>query len=293
MGSVGFAKTPPDFTEALWTASQKSGLFITVDEVQDASPEEMRRFGNEIQLLVRRGANIAFAFAGLPSAVDRVVNGRGLTFLQRAKQVSLARLERYQVQDSLEMTVRSSGMEIVGEVAAQLAQAAAGYPYMVQLVGYHAWQAAVRRGAGEIADEDARWAIARARCDFDAMVIAPALRRLPAGQIEYLVAMAQCEGTWVSSGEVAQAMGRTTKDVSTFRKRLIDASLIESPGYGRVGFAIPYMRDYLVRNAASLQEDLGARWRVLLKQAGRNQGLGWVPYGRVCGLFARPRHAAL
>ena len=38
-----------------------------------ASTEEMRELGNEMQLLIRQGANVAFAFAGLPTSVDGVV----------------------------------------------------------------------------------------------------------------------------------------------------------------------------------------------------------------------------
>ena len=86
-GSIEFEKTAPTFGEILYRASCKTGLFITVNEVQGASHEEPCALGNEIQLLIRRGANVAFAFAGLPFSVDGVVNGKGLTFLQRAKQV--------------------------------------------------------------------------------------------------------------------------------------------------------------------------------------------------------------
>ena len=86
-GSIEFEKTAPTFGEMLYRALCKTGPFIMVDEVQDASHEEPCALGNEIQLLIRRGANVAFAFAGLPFSVDGVVNGKGLTFLQRAKQV--------------------------------------------------------------------------------------------------------------------------------------------------------------------------------------------------------------
>lgn len=81
MGPQGWVHRVREDRSHLWRDT------VTVDEVQDASHEELRALGNEIQLLIRRGANVAFAFAGLPFSVDGVVNGRGLTFLQRAKQV--------------------------------------------------------------------------------------------------------------------------------------------------------------------------------------------------------------
>ena len=37
--------------------------------------------------------------------------------------------------------------------------------------------------------------------------------------------------------------------VGSYRKRLIDAGLIEPCGYGKLAFAIPYMREYLLAHA--------------------------------------------
>jgi len=33
-----------------------------------------------------------------------------------------------------------------------------------------------------------------------------------------------------------------------YRRRLVDAALIEAPSYGMVSFAIPYMREYLIEH---------------------------------------------
>ena len=46
-------------------------------------------------------------------------------------------------------------------------------------------------------------------------------------------------------GDVAEKMGVSSAAVSSYRKRLIDAGLVESPSYGKLSFAIPYMREHL------------------------------------------------
>lgn len=217
----------------------------------------MRALGNTIQLLIRDGANIAFAFAGLPSGVDRVVNGEGITFLQRAYQVELTRLRDADVQESMVSTMRESGMSIERDVAASVAAAAAGYPFMVQLVGYHSWQAADRRGSTAVEQRDADAGVRTARGRFDAMVIEPALRRLPDSQLEYLLAMASMGSQAVASGDIARALGKPTKSIGTIRARLLRADLIEPRGYGKVGFTIPYMREYLRDNEAAIRDELG------------------------------------
>lgn len=245
LGSVSVSRPATALGEAMLEASGHGGLFVTLDEIQDAPADEMRELGNEIQLLIRQEANVAFAFAGLPAAVDEVVGERTLTFLQRARHVELARLADFEVGDSMEDTIRRSGKSARSEVISRLIEAARGYPFMVQLVGYYSWQAASCRGSDAIEVEDAERGVANARASFDDMVIAPALRRLPERQRAYLRAMASCASVPASSGEVATLMGAATKDVSSYRARLMREGLVTKAGYGKVDFAVPYMREYL------------------------------------------------
>lgn len=246
LGSVEFSKSATQLGETMFEASKHGGLLVTLDEIQDAPMEEMRELGNEIQLLIRQGANVAFAFAGLPSSIDGVVGNDSLTFLQRAKHVELSRLSDFEVGESFEETMSQAGMFIDEEVARQLTEASAGYPFMIQLVGYYVWQTAARRGSDSVTSVDAEKGIGAARDSFNSMVIEPALRRLPGKQLEYLHALAQCAEKEATSGMVAERLGTSTPSLSSYRKRLIDAGYIEALSYGKLSFAIPYMREYLL-----------------------------------------------
>ena len=249
IGSAELSKSPTQLGEAMFNASKRGGLLITLDEIQDAPLDELRELGNEIQFLIRQGANVAFAFAGLPTSVDEAVGADTLTFLQRAKHIELSRLSDFEVEESFEGTVWQAGKELASEAASLLTEAAAGYPFMVQLVGYYTWQSAARRDSNTVSVEDAERGIEIARANFDTMVIEPALRRLPQRQVEYLTAMARCLKQPAQTGDISKRMGLSSKDTSSYRKRLIDAAVIEKVGYGRVDFAIPYMREYLVAHA--------------------------------------------
>ena len=44
--------------------------------------------------------------------------------------------------------------------------------------------------------------------------------------------------------------------MSSIRSRLLRESIIEAPSYGKVSFAIPYMRDYLNDHKAELEPEL-------------------------------------
>ena len=83
------------------------------------------------------------------------------------------------------------------------------------------------------------------------MMIEPALRHVSGKQLEYLSAMARCGTGPVSSGDVAREMGVDSASVGTYRRRLVDAALIEAPVYGVVSFAIPYMREYLLEHVGN------------------------------------------
>ena len=132
---------------------------------------------------------------------------------------------------------------------AQLSTAAnvtAGYPYMIQLVGYHIWDAADMRDSDTIIDADVTAGIEEARIDLDNAVCIPELQGLSKNDREYLEAMAASDGP-SPTVNVAQRMGKTPNYAATYRKRLLDAFVIRETERGEVDFAVPFLREYLRR----------------------------------------------
>ena len=115
--------------------------------------------------------------------------------------------------------MRRAGKELDEDAAELLTKASAGYPFMVQLVGYYAWQVAARSGAESVNEGSARKGIQAALDSFNAMVIAPALRRVSERQFQYLAAMAQCEGDEIANGDIAKKMGLPANKVGSYRNR--------------------------------------------------------------------------
>lgn len=257
VGSLDIDYIGPTLKEGLESeiASNGSGLLITLDEVQDAALDEVRTLAVAIQQVIGDDLDIAFVFAGLPSMVESVINGKTLTFLRRALPFDLRAVGIGEVSYSFEETVAASGMEVDSVVADRLAAATYGYPFMIQLVGYYAWQCAKRAHKVVIDEEEAERGIAMARSRFDAMVIEPALQRVPESGISYLLAMASL-GESCSSGDVAKGMGKTAQQLSSTRSRLMRDSIIEAPAYGKVSFAIPYMLEYLNEHRVELEAEL-------------------------------------
>ena len=135
--------------------------------------------------------------------------------------------------------MRITGMRGMGKTA-MLNEVAAG-------------QAAYRSSAGCVDEKAARQGVLLARERFDRTVIEPALQRLSATLIEYLLAMAEDHGAPSETGEVVSRMGKSVQQVSTYRARLIREDVIEASSWGKVSFAIPYMDEYLNANRDKLE----------------------------------------
>ena len=64
-------------------------LLVTIDEVQDASRDDIREIATAVQFMIRENQNIALVFAGITTGVLDILNGKSVTFLRRAKPEEL------------------------------------------------------------------------------------------------------------------------------------------------------------------------------------------------------------
>lgn len=150
------------------------------------------------------------------------------------------------VREALNATITQEGRSITGDALIEATNATGGYPFMIQLVGYHVW----RKATGHRIDLAAVHAgILAARKRLGSTVHATALADLSAVDRTYLLAMSHDEGE-SSTGEIARRLHETPYYASVYRARLIDAGVIEPTRRGYVTFAIPYLREYLREHAA-------------------------------------------
>lgn len=256
-GELSFRKAISDTTRAL--TKHKRGLLITIDEVQDTSIEEMTAIATNVQYMIREEQNIGLVFAGITTGVLDLLNGEGITFLRRALPEELAPIPIDEVARALRKTIELTGLEISDGALICAAEATCGYAYLIQLVGYHVWREGRRHvdSSATITEIDARTGVKAALDRFDRSVLETALARLTKPSMDYLLAMAQDEGV-SSTAEVARRMGKPAASANTYRRLLIERQIIESTAPGYVGFSIPFMREYLLRNRGALLARYGA-----------------------------------
>lgn len=256
---VSKSSTGPETLRGVLTsvASQETqhgaGLLVTVDEIQDADADDVRLIAAAVQHLIRERKNIAFVFAGLTMGVMDLINGRALTFLQRAKAEELASIPLSDVSDSMASTVEGAGLHLNGKVLEMTACATRGYAYLVQLVGYRVFANARKHADRDVSIslEDARKGIEEAYGEFEGSVLDVALADLPLRAIEYLIVMAKHEGN-VPTKEIAAELSLPPASLTATRRQLIKAQVIDAPSRGVVRFSIPLLREYLLKSSSEI-----------------------------------------
>ncbi|OZG59407.1 ATPase AAA [Bifidobacterium tissieri] len=233
-----------------------NGLLVTIDEAQAADRDDMVAIATTVQHLTSEDRNIAFVFAGLPSMASKWLNDDVMTFLRRAQPERLGDVPLTDVSQAFTDTFTSTGMLLEGEALSHATHATAGYPFMIQLVGYHIWRVAKRRHQQEdsitVTIEDAETGVRDALSRLGDTVHGPELDGLSPIDKTYLLAMAQDDGP-SSTAAIANRMGKDAQYANMYRMRLIEAQVIEERGYGKVDFAIPYLREYLREHAAYIR----------------------------------------
>lgn len=220
------------------------GILITLDELHYMRKSEIIDFGVTVQHLVRENFEIAVAMAGIPQAVTPLLaseSGNPVTFLRRANRIDLGLIDIDGVRVALAEPVEDLGLDWEPRALEQAAMTCGGYPFMVQLVGQECFR---RREGEQITAISVEKAVPVAQRKLWQLVHEPALADLSARDRDFLLAMAQDDGPSKTS-DLAERLGVDAQYAGAYRRRLIEAELIESVGYGLVDFALPYLREYV------------------------------------------------
>lgn len=224
-------------------AQRGTGLVITVDEIHAADRAELSRLAADVQHFIREGLPIGLIFAGLPAAVSDLLNEGVATFLRRADRIDLHAASITEVEHSFSETFAEARIPLSANLAREAAEATGGYPFLIQLVGYHLWQESEKASDDLDAEAVAR-AVAAARRRNERVVIEAALSTTSGRDRDFLQAMAE-DRRASSTTDIGARTGMRPNAVGNYRTRLMDAGLIEPAGHGLVDFAIPGLREYL------------------------------------------------
>ena len=220
---------------------RRKSVLILIDEVQGGS-EELKQLIIAYQELVGEGRDVAIVMAGLPAALSVVLNDKVLTFLNRAEKIMLEPLRIAEVEAFFRRAFREESIAVPDHLLQKAAEKTEGSPYMMQLIGYYLTLNAT--SDAKITDKVFKKAIAGAEKDFQNDICLTVLRSLSDRDVRFLREMSSMDEPALVA-DIAKGMGVSREYAQQYRRRLLDAGLIETVKRGEVRFAVPYLADYL------------------------------------------------
>ena len=211
------------------------GVLLTVDELHDVDRDDVRDVASAVQIVTRRRLrSVAFAAAALPLVEHTHLSDPNMTFLQRCARAPLGPLDPAETLAALRQPIVDSGSAIDDDALAEAVAATSGYPYMIQLVGFHSWQTRQHADA-PISLSDVRAGAAEAEHAMIDQIAGPTWNRLSMMDRRFLVAML-ADDVDSSLTNIAERIGRSPQYARTYRARLIAAGAISPTSKACVRF---------------------------------------------------------
>ena len=223
-------------------AKKDRGLLILVDEVQ-ANSESLKQLIIQYQEMQSEGLDVALAMAGLPACVSSVLNDKVLTFLNRSEKVELGPLKISDICNYFKLAFESSGLKVSATQCKRAAEATYGSPYLMQLIGHNLTSSETKTCTDEMLEQS----IALANEDFKNDVCKTTLAPLSDKDIAFLTAMSEDEST-SNISDIASRLNVKSDYAQKYKKRLLNAGVIEVASRGSVRFAVPLLREFLIEN---------------------------------------------
>jgi hypothetical protein len=228
-------------------ADKHKGVLLTLDEAHAADLSELLVLSQTLQLVTkRRSLPIALVVAGLPQ-LPSLLTGPELTFLERMPKIELGFLGPDACRLALTKPAADRGVRFTDDALTTLVDASGGYPYFVQLLGYHVWEAR----SGRIVDRAAvTTAVREAARMAAAQVFTPRWDRLAPKEQEFLRVMAELQvlrpDDPVAVADVRERLGAASyEDISYLRVRLLQKGVVRPAGRGMLRFTFPGMVEWI------------------------------------------------
>lgn len=176
----------------------------------------MKQLASVYPHFIEEGRNVALIMAGLPAHVSQLVSNKSVSFLRRARQHHLGRIDGPDIETALRKTIVDGGASIDDPAVLETVSAVDGFPYMTQ---------EPRDG-----------------------VLATTYRELSKGDIRFLEAMLPDQQP-SSLADVVTRMGVRSNYASKYKERLIDAGVLGDVGQGFYTIDPPGFKDYVREHA--------------------------------------------
>jgi len=242
------------------------GVVLLIDEIQDANLAGLRTLAltwQHLQSEPPRKATVpppALIGAGLPNSATVLTDAASYT--ERWEYERLEALTPDAAETALARPARYLGVVWHPAALGHAVQVTQGYPYLVQLLGAHAWEHAGNPDPGAtIGESDVEAATLQATSELTTLYRGR-WERATSGEQTFLTAMAAAGDEPVPRSHIAAVLGVQSRALSSPRASLIEKGIVMPDRHGYLSFTVPGFAAY-VRSVASdeLQADAAsAAW---------------------------------
>jgi len=216
------------------------GLLFTIDEISADYPE-MVELISTFQFFIREKRNVALIMAGLPNKVLQMFQNSSISFLRRAFLRKLDPISYPEVRAAMKKTVELSGRQIEAGALMKAADSTQGFPFLIQLIGYHSFNQSNRKTINE---DDVDVGIFEAKQDMENMILDASLYELSDNDRRFLMAMLP-DGEESRMSDITARMDTSASNASHYKRRLVNQGILAEAGRGKVVFSMPMMKDML------------------------------------------------
>ena len=224
-----------------------SGVILLIDELQYVAEAELSSLIMAVHKTSQRQLPVVLIAAGLPQLVGNM--GRSKSYAERLFDFpQVGPLSRADAITAITEPIAREGEKIAKPAVAEMIDRAAGYPFFIQVWGYHCWNEAKK---SPISLADVKRSEPIVIKDLDESFFRVRFDRLSPSEKRYLRAMAELGEGPHRSGEVADKLGIKVQSVAPTRSSLIRKGMIYSPQHGDTAFTVPLFDAFLKRQITS------------------------------------------
>lgn len=212
----------------------KKKILVTIDEVTYS--KDVSRFSHALSSYAGADFDIYLLMTGLADNIKAIKNQKSLTFLYRAKVVTL---------DELNVTAMCADYQktlgISREKAEKLAYMTKGYSLAFQALGYHYWNALCESQSAEnVRQEDVEREL---EISLSELAYEKIWDELSEVDQKVLIAMKQLLGSseeqYIRVEDIRNAVEMTSNTFTTYRARLLESGVIDGKRYGYLSLKLP------------------------------------------------------
>lgn len=235
----------PELLVAIGQAAKSmgKGVALLIDELQYVREDQLSALIMAIHKVSQQQLPVVLVAAGLPQLVGNM--GKSKSYAERLFDFPvIGPLSRKDTHIAIVEPIAKEGERIAKAAIDEITTNSEGYPFFVQVWGFHSWNQASRSPIGL---RDVRAAHDKILEDLDANFFRVRFDRLTPSERRYLRAMAELGPGPHKSGEIAQVLGTKVQSVAPVRSSLIRKGMIYSPQHGGTAFTVPMFDRFMKR----------------------------------------------